>query len=95
VLFNVFISNVDAGFELTLSKFTDNTKLGGAVDSLKGREALQRDLDRLESWAITNRMKFNMSRCRILHLGWGNFVYTYKLRDERLESSPVGGGRGV
>ncbi|GAB0206461.1 mitochondrial enolase superfamily member 1 [Grus japonensis] len=57
------------GIECMLSKFADDIKLGGAVDSLKGREALQRDLDRLESWAITNRMKFNKSTCWILHLG--------------------------
>jgi len=35
-------------------KFDDDTKLGGAVDSLEGREALRRDLYRQESWTITN-----------------------------------------
>ena len=63
------------------------------MDSLKGREALQRD--RPESWAITNSMKFNKSKCWILHLRWGSPGYTYKLGDKRLESSPVERDLGV
>lgn len=39
-------------------KFVDDTKLGRALDSLKGREALQRDLDRLRSLS-SHHMKFN------------------------------------
>ena len=59
VLLDIFINDLDAGVECIISRFAHDTKLGGAVDSLKGQEALQRDLDRLEHWAMINGMKFN------------------------------------
>lgn len=51
------------------NKFANDSKLGDAVGTLEGREALWRDQDRLESWTITNRMKFSKGKCQILHLG--------------------------
>ncbi|KAJ7401671.1 hypothetical protein BTVI_93157 [Pitangus sulphuratus] len=91
----MFINYFDAGLEGILSKFVDGKKLRGAVDSLEGREALQRGLNKLQDWAITNYMKFNKGKCQILHLGWGNSGCLYRMGNEMLESSAVERDLGV
>jgi len=49
VLFNIFVDNTNSWVEYTLREFADNTKLCGVVYTLQGRDAIQRDLDRLET----------------------------------------------
>ena len=70
-----FVSNMDHGCEGTLSKFANNTKLSGVVDTLEGTDgtdAIQRDLDRTERWAHENLTRFNKVKCKVLYLGYGN-----------------------
>ncbi|GAB0202810.1 cAMP-dependent protein kinase inhibitor alpha [Grus japonensis] len=86
---------MDRGIECTLSKFANNTKLCGVVDMLEERDAIQRDLDRLERWARENRMKFNKAKSKVLHVGRHNLKHNYRLGGEWIESSPEKKDLGV
>ncbi|PKU45557.1 rna-directed dna polymerase from mobile element jockey-like [Limosa lapponica baueri] len=70
--FDIFINDLNNSMESSLTKFADDTKLGGEVDTSEGRAILQTDLDRLEDWESKNCMKFNKEKCKVLHPGQNN-----------------------
>lgn len=61
-------------------KVLNDTKLGGVVNILEGKIAIQRDLGKLETWADRNFVKFNKGKSKVLWLEWSNPLQWYELR---------------
>ncbi|XP_010181114.1 PREDICTED: DEP domain-containing mTOR-interacting protein-like, partial [Mesitornis unicolor] len=80
-------SDMDSGIECPLSRFANTTKLCGAINTLEGRHAIQRDLDRLERWTQVNLMKLNKAKCKVLHTGQGSPKHRYRFSGEWIERS--------
>ncbi|PKU39920.1 pol- hypothetical protein [Limosa lapponica baueri] len=80
---NILLFN---GIECTVSKFADDTKLSGVIDTPEGWDALQRDLDRLEKSHV-KLMRFNNAKFKAPHMGQGNPQYRYRLEEEEIKSS--------
>lgn len=83
VLFNIFISDQDDGWEGTLSKLTDDTKLGQVADIPEVHASIQRDLDRLEKQADRNLTELN----KVERQGMNNPRHQYTVVTSWLESN--------
>jgi hypothetical protein len=90
LLFVIFINDMDDTVEhLTsiLRKFADDTKLGKKVRTDRERQELQEALDKLCHWADRWGMEFNVSKCKVMHMGHSNQKHDYYMNGQQLEKS--------
>ena len=95
LLFLIYINDLDGGIESSLVKFADDTKLGGLANSLEYTKVIQEDLDRIQKWAETWQIKFNIAKCKVLHVGNKNIRQDYFMGGIKLECAQVEKDLGV
>ncbi len=84
LLFLVYIDDLEDDILSKLSKFADDTKVAGVVDSLEQSQKLQMDLARLGEWAQKWDMEFNVDKCKVMHIGTKNFGVEYTMYGKKL-----------
>ena len=85
---------MDSGVKSTLSKFADDTKLGGEVDSRGGGDQIQESIDTCIDWAKDWQMQFNLSECKVLDGGRKAENRDYIMQGVILEQHTEEGSRG-
>ena len=57
----------------------DDTKIGRAVSNIEDNRRLQADLDRVQEWSDKWQLRFNSSKCKVIHLGYNNSKAVYSM----------------
>jgi hypothetical protein len=90
LLFVIFINDLEDSVEGLLDilkKFADDTKLGQEVTKEEDRDRLQQALDESCLWAERWGMQFNVSKCKVMHMGTSNPGYQYHMGGQALETT--------
>ena len=86
VLFLIYVNDIDDGLTCKISKFADDTKIASKITTTLDKETLQSDLDRLACWASKWQMKFNVDKCKVLHIGSNNNRVQYLMNGQQLNA---------
>ena len=93
VLFLIYINDLPLEILSPLSLFADDSKIFSRILGDKnrqkwgdydGHQALQDDLNRIQEWARTWKMEFNVNKCKIMHMGNSNTEHTYVMGSTEL-----------
>ena len=84
LLFLIYINDLDCDLNSKISKFADDTKIGGNALTTGDCEVIQNDLDNLGKWSDKWLLKFNKEKCKVMHVGFNNRKHNYELQSQRL-----------
>jgi len=72
LLFLIYINDLEEEVVSKVFKFADDTRLFRQVNDTVDALGIQEDLDRLVQWADKWQMQFNVSKCKVMHVGKKN-----------------------
>ena len=80
-LFIYFINDLPDVVSTFLKIFADDTKAYQPINSITDKNKLQDTINKLYEWSEKWLLKFNGSKCKVLHLGKNNPQYEYTIQD--------------
>ncbi|MCA9388013.1 MAG: hypothetical protein KC653_03115 [Candidatus Andersenbacteria bacterium] len=85
LLFVIFINDLVERLNNFMRMYVDDTKLMSRAATIQDRERLQQDIDKCVEWARTWLMKFNVDKCKVMHVGRSNkkSTHEYTMKDEQ------------
>lgn len=87
LLFLIYINDIDEEVTSPLLKFADDTKIVRPILTTEDHHQLQKDLEKLHQWAERWQMKFNASKCKVMHFGYNNEEMPYQMDGQTLETT--------
>ena len=69
LLFNIYVNNIPDVVSSPILLFADDVKVFRCIKTHHDYIQLQSDLNCLSEWSLTWKLKFNISKCNVLHLG--------------------------
>ena len=85
VLFVILINDMPDYVESMCQLFADDAKIFRSVKSNEDNIILQRDLNKLSTWADRWQLPFNIVKCNSLHIGRHNPHHRYEMKGQQLE----------
>ena len=85
VLFLIYINDLLDETDSKGKLFADDAKNFRAIKNEQDIETLQQDLMKLQEWSQKWLLKFNESKCKVMHIGGYDSDYQYFMNDVALE----------
>ncbi len=82
ILFVIFINDLPDAVGSYVKIFADDTKVFTQIKKEDDWMQLQDDLDSLSHWSDMWQLKFNVSKCGVMHYGSQTEVHTYSMSEE-------------
>ena len=82
ILFIIYVNDLRGAVESLTMLFADDTKLYRPVNNIEDREKLQGDIDSLMRWSADWQLRFNLSKCKVMHYGNRNPEFSYSMNPD-------------
>ena len=79
ILFIIFINDMPDKITSMVHLFADDTKITLRLTNQNQTNALQNDIDRLYEWSNRWNLRFNVAKCKTMHIGYHNDKHIYQM----------------